>query len=604
MTQSFKRYIVAGLVCSLVAATGCKKDFLDTVPDNITTLDNVFTNRVMSEQWLARIYSRIPDPWNQPYTTQWTAMTDEADYTWLALSMNNGALTPDGSAGYWNAYYEAIRQSGIFLKNIDKNEEMLGLPNGAELVRQYKGEARFLRAYYYFQLMKIYGPVVLLGEEPGDVTTDYQIPRSSWDECSGYVVSEMEKAKADVPEVHVTGGGAPDLVQTGRITKGVISAVQSQVLLFSASPLYNGNTDMADFKNPDGKPLLNSTFDKEKWKKAADAAKAVIDLNKWSLYQENNDDPFLAGYYSSRNLFWNGWKQEAIWTRASSNYWSEWERHCAPRNTQGNAWNGIGVFQELVDAYRMADGKGIKDGSSAYTEEGFASGKPGFYADNTSKMYVGREPRFYAHITFNGATVPVVAKSGQTYVGYFFTGNSGKQGAPRDWPKTGYTARKNLHPNTNFNPSVSVGRPAMLIRLAEIYLNYAEALNEYQPGHGDVLLYLNKVRTRAGLPALEAGLSQDEMREHIRTERRIELSFENHRYFDVRRWKVADQPEHHQGGAFYGMNMDKGTALGDVAFHQRTVALTKSAWDRRNYFWPVPQADIDRNKQLVQFPGY
>ena len=144
----------------------------------------------------------------------------------------------------------------------------------------------------------------------------------------------------------------------------------------------------------------------------------------------------------------------------------------------------------------------------------------------------------------------------------------------------------------------------MLIRLAEIYLNYAEALNEYQPGHGDVLLYLNKVRTRAGLPALEAGLTQEEMREHIRTERRIELSFENHRYFDVRRWKIADKPEHHQGGAFYGMNMDKGSALGDVAFHQRTVVLTKSAWDRRNYFWPVPQADIDRNKQLVQFPGY
>lgn len=604
MRKSFKRYMLAAVSAALLATTGCKKEFLDTVPDNITTLENVFTNRVMSEQWLARIYNRIPDPWDQPYVNQWSGMTDEVDYTWIALPMNNGALVPDGSAGYWNSYYESIRLAGIFLQNIDKNQEMLNLSNGPQLVKQYKGEARFLRAYYYFQLMKIYGPVVLMGEVPGDVNTDYQLPRSSWEECAAYVLDELEKAKADVPEVHLTGSGTQDLVQTGRITKGIVSAVQSQVLLFSASPLYNGNADMGDFKNPDGKPLLSANFDKEKWKKAADAARAVIDMNRWSLYQESHEDPFMAGFNSSRNLFWNGWKAEGIWLRPATSSFYGWEQHCAPRNTQGNAWNGIGVFQELVDAYRMADGKPISDASSGYTEEGFAPGKAGFYVDNTSNMFVGREPRFYAHITFNGATLPTIPKSGQTYVGFFFTGNSGKQGAPRDWPKTGYTARKNIHPSSQFNPVTSVGRPAMLIRLAEIYLNYAEALNEYQPGHADILIYLNKVRERAGLPPLEGGLSQDAMREQIRNERRVELSFEGHRYFDVRRWKVADRPEYHQGGAFYGMNMDKGNSLGNTEFHQRTVSLTRSAWDRRNYFWPAPQSEIDRNKQLVQFPGY
>ncbi len=605
MRNSFRQYIVAAFAASiLLTASGCKKDYLDTVPDNITTLDNVFTNRIMSEQWLARIYNRVPDPWDQPYTTQWTGMTDEVDYTWIALPMNNGALVPDGTAGFWNSYYESIRMAAIFLENIDRNKELLDVSNGAQLVQQYKGEARFLRAYYYFQLMKIYGPVVLMGENAGTVSTDYQIPRSTWDECVAYVIAEMDKAKADVPDVHLNSSGTPDLVQTGRITKGIVAAVQSQVLLFSASPLYNGNSEMGDFKNPDGSPLISSTFDKEKWKMAADAAKAVIDMNKWSLYKEDHEDTFLAGFNSSRNLFWNGWKQEGIWLRPSTSMFYGWEQHSAPRNTEGNAWNGIGVFQELVDAYRMEDGKAITDASSAYTEAGFAPARPGFYVDNTSNMYVGREPRFYAHVTFNGATLPTVPKAGQTYVGFFFTGNSGKQGAPRDWPKTGYTARKNIHPSSQFNPVTSVGRPAMLIRLAEIYLNYAEALNEYQPGHADILVYLNKVRKRAGLPALESGLSQDQMRDHIRNERRVELSFENHRYFDVRRWKVADQSEYHQGGPFYGMNMDKGTSLGNVEFHQRTVVLTRSSWDRRNYFWPVPQADIDRNKQLVQFPGY
>lgn len=604
MKTSLKKYMVIGCVFAILVNSGCKKDYLDTVPDNITTLENVFTNRVMSEQWLARIYNRIPDPWNQPYTTQWSGMTDEVDYTWIALPMNNGALVPDGSAGYWNSYYESIRMAAIFLENIDRNAEMLALSNGAQLVKQYKGEARFLRAYYYFQLMKIYGPVVLMGENSGTVDSDFQLPRSNWDDCVTHVLEEMDKAMTDVPEVHTTGSGAADLVQTGRITKGVIAAVKSQVLLFSASPLYNGNSDLSDFKNIDGTALINSSYDAEKWKRAADAAKAVIDMNRWSLYEETNADPFMAAFNSTRNLFWNGWKQEGIWLRPSSNYFYEWERHCAPRNTQGNAWNGIAVFQELVDAYRMENGLEIDHPASGYSETGFAISKSGFYAADVSNMYVGREPRFYAHITFNGASLPTVPRAGESYVGFYFSGNSGKQGAPRDWPKTGYTARKNIHPSSQYNPVTSVGRPAMLIRLAEIYLNYAEALNEYQPGHADILSYLNSVRERGGIPPLTAGLSQSEMREAIQQERRIELSFEGHRYFDVRRWKLAENPAHHQGGAFYGMNMDKGNGLGNVEFHERTIALTRSQWDRRNYFWPVPQSEVDRNKQLVQFPGY
>jgi hypothetical protein len=314
-------------------------------------------------------------------------------------------------------------------------------------------------------------------------------------------------------------------------------------------------------------------------------------------------DPFKAAFLSCKNLFWDGWKAEGIWLRPGTSY-SEWERHCAPRNTNGNAWNGIGVFQELVDAFRMSNGKPISDASAGYTETGFAPANPGYYVTNTSNMYVGREPRFYVDITFNGATIPTVPKSGETYVGFFFTGNSGKNGAPRDWPKPGYTARKNVHPNTNYNPGTSVNRPAMMIRLAEIYLNYAEALNEAEPGHGDVLTYLNFVRERGGLPSLAGGLSQAEMRREIHLERQIELAFEGHRYFDVRRWKVAGQPEYHQGGAFYGMNMDKGSSLTDPAFYQRTITLIRAAWARKNYFWPAPQSEIDRNRQLVQFPGY
>lgn len=586
------------LTASLLAGVGCKKGFLDTVPDNITTLDNVFSSRVMSEQWLARVYSAMPDIWNQPYTTQWSGMSDELDYTWLALPINNGALVADGTAGYWQSYYQAIRYAAVFLQNIDKNKEILNQDQGAEIIRQYKGEARFLRAYYYFQLMKIYGPVVLSGEEPGTVITDYQTPRSTWTECVEYVLSEMEKAKQDVPDTRT------DPTQTGRITKGIVMAAQSQVLLYDASPLFNGNTELSDFKNFDGKQLISQTYDANKWKKAADAAKAVIDLNRWQLYKEQNADPFQAAFLSVKNLYWNGWQTEGIFLRTANAMYSEWSRHCAPRNSNGTAWNGMGVFQELVDAYRMSNGKAINEAGSGYTETGFAAANAGFYVANTSNMYVNREPRFYADVTFSGSTVPVVAQSGQTFVGFFFTGNSGKQGAARDWPKTGYTARRNVHPSTNFGTGAFASRPTMMIRLAEIYLNYAEALNEYAPGNPDILTYLNLIRQRAGVPDIAPGLTQAEMRTQIRLERRLELAFEGHRYFDVRRWKIANTPENHQGGAFYGMNMDQGTALNSPGFYQRTVAVTRTEWTRKNYFWPVPQSEVDRNKQLVQFPGY
>ncbi len=602
-----KKYILASTAVIMMMALGaCRKGFLDTVPDNITTLNDVFTKQNLSLQWLARVYNAVEDMWDQPYTTQWSGMSDELDYTWIALPLNNGALVPDGTSGYWQSYYQAIRYAGVFLQNIDKNKEIMALANGPQLIKQYKGEARFLRAYYYWMLMKIYGPVVLLGEAPGDVYTDYQTPRSSWSECVAYVLSEMDKAKQDVPTQFYLLGSTTDLdkLQTGRITKNIVSAVQSQILLYDASPLYNGNSEMADFKNFDGKQLISQSADASKWKKAADAAKAVIDLNQWQLYRVADPDPFKAAYLSCKNLYWDGWKTEGIWVRPSSAYQYQWEQHCSPRNTNGNAWNGMGVTQELVDVFRMNNGKPIADPTSGYAESGFSPAKAGFYVANTFNMYVNREPRFYVDVTFSGSVIPTIPKAGESYVGFFFSGNCGKGGAPRDWPKTGYTARKNVNPNVNFNPATTVARPAMIIRLAEIYLNYAEALNEYAAGSTDILTYLNMVRDRGGLPPLLPGLSQDEMRKQIRLERQIELCFEGQRYFDVRRWKVADQPAYHQGGTFYGMNMDKGSSLTDMSFYQRTPALRRSDWQRKNYFWPVPQSEVDRNKKLVQFPGY
>ncbi|MCO4294736.1 RagB/SusD family nutrient uptake outer membrane protein [Solitalea sp. MAHUQ-68] len=600
-------------LCAALTTTGCRKDFFDSVPDDIVKVDEIFSNREQSERWLAGIYSTVPDIWDIRYTYLYPLMSDESDASnWINPAINSGAISPGNSTAGFMGYYEKIRLATIFIENIDKNQEITSAANGDGIIRQYKAEARFLRAYNYWLMMKEQGPVPIAPLQSAKPDNNYQIPRSSWDECVNFVLSEIALAKQDLPLLNYSyGSNTIDPTKTGRINKLIALAVESQIKLYHASPLYNGNTELADFKNLDGKQLFNQTYDASRWAQAAEAAKAAIDAAEAagkSLYQKADSDPFRAAFLSCRDLYWDGVKTEGIWLRPQTSM-DLYEAHVAPRSTEGTGWNGLSVVQSLVDDFRMKDGSSIA-GNSSYNENTYAAAGNQYYATGTNTMYTNREPRFYAYVTFNGAVNPCVAKAStgstnNSRVEFFNTGNSGKAGAPRDFPKTGYTIRKNLNPAFSMLSFTSTYRPAMIIRLAELYLNYAEALNEANPSSSDILKYLNKVRTRAGLPALTAGLSQDQLRKEIRLERRIELCFEaGHRYFDVRRWKIADKPGSNQGGEFYGMSMEKGTYLSDPAFHTRTVAYTRAPWQRKFYFMPMGQNEMDRNKQLVQFPGY
>ncbi len=604
-------YRFATLLILLVIISGCSKNYFNTQPDNILTIDEIFKNRNQSERWLAGLYTLVPDVWNgDTFFYTYTCTTDEMDVSnWINPVINSGALDASTTPTRFMEYSEKIRLASIFLQRIDENDEIRNAVNGQQLIKQYKGEARFLRAYYYWLLMKEVGPTVIAPLEPGTADDNYQIPRSSWDECVNFVMSEIDAAKEDLPLNNYTPGSTSEIdgTQTGRINKVIATAVQSQVLLFSASPLYNGNTEMADFVNLDGKQLIPQTYVPEKWAQAASKAKEAIDMagaNGKSLYKVAASDPFRSAFLSCRNLFWDGWKTEGIWLRASNDI-ANYEISIAPRSTQGTGYNGLAAVQQLVDDFRMSDGSSISSDPS-YREDDYVSTGNDYYVAGTNVMFTMREPRFYADITFNGSVNPAVPKPGEnnSRVEFFNTGTSGKAGAPRDWPKTGFTARKNIHPSFSVNPSVLVARPTMVIRLAELYLNYAEALNESDPGNPDVLTYLNAIRTRGGISALPQGLDQNTMRKEIRTERRIELCFEGHRYFDVRRWKIPNEHGSQQGGIFYGMNMDAGISLSDPAFHKRIAAFSRAAWQRKFYFLPYRQNEMDRNKLLVQFPGY
>jgi starch-binding outer membrane protein, SusD/RagB family len=586
MTKPILSRLCILLICFCFGS--CKK-YLDQVPDDRITIEEVFQKKASSEQYLANVYSYIPDnEGNQWDANPWTTSCDEIQDSWTshACTILNLGIISSSNVPFakWGRYYQGIRSATYFINHIDGNTEILAL-NGQQLIDQYKAEARCLRAWFYFCLMRQYGPVVLLGEtEVAPDATEIQFPRSTYDECVAYVSSQLDEAAAILPNVPSRNGQPSDL-EYGRMTKGIALAIKSRLLLYAASPLYNGNTTYANYTNQDGTVLINQVYSEAKWQAAADAAKAVIQSGLYNLYKTSDNDP-IASY---RGVLLEPLNSEVIFSRPANNLW-DWENHCNLRSAGG--WNGMSPTQEMVDAYFMKDGKTIKE-SSLYQEAGFT--------DGVYNMYLNREPRFYASVTYNGSVWQGGALTVPTTVDLTYSGRDGKKDGKEDYSHTGYLARKNLHPGSNRLTNSFVSRPYVMIRLGEIYLNYAEALNEYDPGNADILKYLNLIRERAGVPqygspGLPVPVGKEAMREKIRAERRIELAFETHRWFDIRRWKILEQTVN---GDLHGMNVD---GDGDD-FYKRTV-ITSRVFRPAYHWFPVEQSELDKARLVVQAPGW
>jgi hypothetical protein len=592
------RLMVLLLLCCGISNTGCKK-FLDQVPNDRITIEEVFRKKASSEQFLANVYSVIPDESNAIDGYPMVGASDEADLTWSGgpnYPVNIGNLNPSNVIfDRWGTYYQGIRSATYFMNHINENIEIRSL-NGQQLIDQYQAEARFLRAYFYFLLMRQYGPVVIMGEDvtpPDAVAADMQRPRSSFDDCVNYVVSELDKAAEVLPLQPQRNGQTSD-AEFGRITKGIALAVKSRLLLYAASPQYNGNKDVASFVNLDGKQLISQTYDAQKWKKAADAAKAVIDLGIYSLYKDPSGDPVK----SLDGIFFNSWNTEQIFVRKSNDL-ARWDVHCTPR--QAGGWCGIAPTQESVDSYFMSDGK-LPSESALYAETGFTT----VNGVSVFNMYLNREPRFYHGVTYNNSVWQGGTMSSPAPITFFVSGPNGRNGHPTDFSKTGYLVRKNVGRQTNVgaggNGQVQ-SRVLILFRLGEIYLNYAEALNELQPGAPEALTYLNAIRQRAGIPTYGSDANQlpapsglADTRAKIWAERRIELAYEGHRFFDIRRWKIAPQVM----GVLHGMDVSKD----GNDFYKRVSTATPHIFRQSYYFWPITQYEMDRNRTLVQNPSW
>lgn len=612
-------------IFALALITSCN-DYLNTMPDNIQTIDAIFKKRSSTEMYLANIYKYLRCEINYGGTGAFTSMSDELDVTYADYWVSNfnlGAMTPANAdfMNNWTTMYKGIRSATYFISRIDgvPTEEM-----PAKVKAQYKSEARFLRAMFYFYIFRQYGPPVILSEEviaPDATLNEIALSRSSVSETVNYINGELNTilSSRTLPEFMPVSN-----LDYGRITEAACRALKARLLLYAASDFYNTdiNTPYQSFKDKTGKLLFDYTNEGriERWQKAADANLAVINMGAYSLYEEKDATTGkINPYLSFKNLFTVEWNSEMIFGRPAGGFW-ETEMH-SPRTVAG--WSGWGPTQELVDIFYTKNGLPI-DKDPTYKETGFSTTNSAenftynsriqpYTETNTFNMYCNREPRFYATISFDNSRWLAPAKDG-TYIRirYFKGGNSGLY-TGRNYSKTGYGIRKHNNPNADVGNNKIPDHVEMIFRLGEIYLNYVEALNEvsYSNNLTEILVYLNKIRIRAGIPPYGYGAdeipvpaNQDDMRTAIHRERRIELALEGHRYFDAIRWITKNsfgapvsESELSFDGPKHGMSVNEIEA----DFFKRAVFETR-VWKKKNNLFPINTNEIFKDANLVQNP--
>jgi len=655
----------AGLL--LLALRSCSFLDIDPYVHDQFTLDSVFNRSTYTQRYLANIYTHLPDYASSNYYTSqampYSLITDEATSTLDKGTHNynrftNNLMTSEGLGGYndrWDSFYQGIRKANVFLANVDKSTEV------SEFQRQeWRGEALFLKANFYFELMLAFGPVPIMPDHVVSFDTpidEMMVERSTWDACSDYVANLLEQAERLLPEM------PRDNSEFGRPTKNAALAVLSRLTLYSASPLYNGqNGEFSALRNQAGTPLLNPNFDPAKWAKAAAAAKRLVERKPNDLYTvpamantpvipvpAQDQAPFPNGtggidpYHSYADIF-NGEcvlpteNPEILFARMNANFS---ERYCMPRMVGG--YSDLVLTQNFIDQFYMADGRDISNASSAYPyETGYTTNEVLFSGDregngvtilpNTHKWYVNREMRFYAIVAFNNSYWPSTSTPPNNIdpqdgkVGkYFQDSKSGKDYAlngsnadPEDYPMTGYLCKKFVH----FEDSYLTGgrrkrKYSVPYRMAEVYLNYVEAMNELTETHtvdgltvsrdvDEMRKYFNMIRYRAGLPGLtNAELAdRDRMRDIILRERRIEMAWEQRRYHDLRRTKRAIV---HENEIQMGLNVnakenEKDKFYSIVRLNERPYLY--KVFSTRQTFLPIPKREIDKNYNLQQNLGY
>ncbi|WP_018630967.1 RagB/SusD family nutrient uptake outer membrane protein [Niabella aurantiaca] len=665
-----KKQITIGILLTGVIAffSSCSK-YLDVEHyfDDRQSEERIFRSKDYTEQWLGTCYNRLLnynlEIGHRNYTI--TNYSDdmffnesggnngqqyrqfkfgEYDYTWLRWS--------------WAQAYDGIRQASVMLASMGDGSTFT-----EKEVADYKAQARFIRAYLYWLLLRKYGPVPIMPDKGVDYDADYDelsYPRNTYDEVATFIADEMALAAKDLPLKR-------DNRNVARPTRGAALATRAKALLFAASPLANGNTEMADFTDDEGRALIDQQYKEEKWAKAAAAAKDVMDLNVYRLYiaapkfkgtvdypatifppynPEYSDKDFPDGWanvdpFESYRALFNGdlyasENPEMIFTRGENQTDEDHgvislARHQMPQI--GGGYNCHGITLKQCDAYAMNDGTPFnrqeirnKYGADMFVQPGEVDDfKP--LLPNVWKEFANREPRFYASVAFSGAlwTMSSAVNNAESVTNqqiFYYRGeNEGMINGDR-WLPTGIGMMKYVNPKDNAtgNGGKIFPKVEITIRYADILLMYAEALNELGSAYSipswdgssthaisrnidEMKKAVGQVRIRAGVPNHDMSVygSKEELRKKIKRERQIELLGENQRYYDLRRWKDAPVEEAEQ---IYGYNVFMTRDRAADFYTPVRVPLLQTTFSRKMYFWPIDWDELQKNRRMTQAPGW
>lgn len=592
MKKNLLVYISAGMMA--LGATSCS-DYLDKEVDLTLSQDQIFSKFENTRGFLANVYTYLPDAFygfgvgdgGQFQAAFSDCMTDNAISYWNVHYVNSvqagtyNAMNHFFANRYWELYLKGIRAANQFMMNAQEsvigNADKAGDDN--RLYDRYMAEARLLRAIFHFSLASYFGPIPIIGDdEEGkpiilETSGDLNLSRTNCADALAWIASECDAVKDKLPFRY-----SNELENWGRVNGAAAYALKSRALLYRASALNNPSNDAS------------------LWSAAADAAKAFITKNNgitdpYRLYAEVGDAS--KDYYQCFTS--TPWLNDEYILSRSAWTTNALEIYLSPCGFSGSA-NSVGrtnPTQNLVDAYEMANGLPIDHPDSGYDEQ---------------NPYANRDPRFEQTFFHHGTIWGDPNQSEERMIDISYPEGMDYQEL-HGGTTTGYYCKKYVN-NMSFKAPTSYKRACPIFRYAEILLNAAEAINEAS-GPDQAYQYVNQVRARAGMPAY-SGMTKDQLRERIRNERRIEFCFEDHRFFDVRRWKLYDgvtpanevnKPRYQQVYNLYSMQItvDGGTSYSVIPNSIRPIMTFITPKD---YLFPIPDAEVKKAPNLKQNPGW
>ncbi|MFT4782225.1 MAG: hypothetical protein ACI9SD_001918 [Pseudohongiellaceae bacterium] len=639
--MNLKNKFLAIIICSISLFMSCE-DYLDIVPDGTQELSLLFNRKETAYNALANCYSYLPQ--NDGTYASYVLASDELAVPVPkepnAIKLMKGQQSVSSPLmGYWSGFsatgrgqgslWEGIRSCNTLIENIDLVVDMT-----QEEKNQWKAEAKFLKAYFHFLLISNYGPIPIVDVNLPISASDeaVRLDRKTVDECFRYVVETIDAAITDLPERII---GNNDI---GRIDQVIAKSIKAKALLYSASPLFNGNTSLyGSFVNANGEHFFNQNNDDSKWGLAAEAAKEALDAaiaqgatmyyytETAPLFDTNNFQfKLVRDQYNNRFAITDPWNSELIWGNSSpvtnGQYWQIQSPAMMKDPTSSSveaSWQWLSPSLRMVETYYTKNGLPINEDLSFEYADRYNITTIGFnqrfyaqFANRTAKLNLNREPRFYASLGFDrginrtwGSIWNLKMREGEAH---------GRVANTGDYLVTGYALKKLVHQDSEgdaYNKTITYPWPMM--RLSELYLNYAEALNELNGPSLEVYDALNKIRERAGIPSVQDAWSdvayastlnkhtnKEGLREIIQQERMIELAFEGHRYYDIRRWKLAEE---------YFTTPIKGWSVNEETeanYYQVTDVSQRAFNAPRDYLQPISFIELSRNPNLIQNPGW